>query len=114
VIEVVLHQVLSHVSHISKHSVCSCSTVVVSLILILPYLGCCSSLCCQWAAALSLCICASATSSGGRVAMKAASAVSNTSARSSGERETKKEVLSISWEFVGSAGIDPPTWSRLA
>lgn len=46
--------------------------------------------------------------------MKAASAVNNTSARSSGERETKKDVLSISWEFVGSAGIDPPTWSRLA
>lgn len=46
--------------------------------------------------------------------MNAASAVSSTSARSSGERETRKEVLSISWELVGSAGIAPPTWSRLA
>ena len=47
--------------------------------------------------------------------MNAESAVKSTSALSSGDRETRKEALSISWELLGSAGMAPAcAWSRLA
>ena len=72
------------------------SNINGSSVFVVSYLVCCISLCCQCAAALSLCICASATNSGGKLAMKSASAVSNTSALNSGDKETKNDALSIS------------------